>query len=119
MKKDTYIFNAIINNVVDGDTVDAIVDLGFYVNYNTRLRLYGINTPELHATDPAVRAKALEAKNYVISKLPVGTAVTLQTFGQEKYGRFLAKVFISDYNLNDDLVAQGLASIYFGSGPKT
>lgn len=109
--EDQYVRKATVLGVVDGDTLDVSLDLGFDIGYKLRVRLYGIDTPE--------RGKpgAAEATAWLKDKLPVGKQVTLQTVKdkKEKYGRYLATV-LSDSNIsiNDQLVAAHLAVPYFG-----
>jgi micrococcal nuclease len=88
-----YQYDAIITEVVDGDTVTAEVDLGFRTKMTDRFRLYGINAPELKL-DTKIAGEA--AKNR-LKELILGKRVTLHTFKdrQEKYGRFLAEIFIT------------------------
>lgn len=107
-----YEYNATVERVVDGDTVDVDVDLGFSVHHKRRLRLRGINTPELHAKDNLVRAKALAAKDALTAALAKGPLV-IRTFkdGSDKYGRMLAQLYVNGdaISVNDQLVAQGFA----------
>lgn len=116
-------YRATIERVVDGDTFDATLDLGFYTWRHERLRLLGsfcgVNTPEMHAADPAVRARANAAKTRVLDLMPMGSVVTVRTHRQEAgdpkdgFGRFLAEVILKDgTNLGDLLLAEGLAVPY-------
>jgi micrococcal nuclease len=109
--KQEYVYSAKVINVVDGDTIDAEVDLGFYVYQRMRLRLAFIDTPEMNDKDPEKRAKAREAKDYV-SDLLLGANVVLRTHKKDKYGRFLAEVFVSDKSINEHLIEKGLAVRY-------
>lgn len=115
-----YIYKSTVIKIVDGDTVDLMVDLGFDINFKMRVRLYGINTPELRASDPTIVAKAQEAKTFVSSLLPVGKQVYIQTIKDktEKYGRYLATIFLDEVltvpSLNQQLIDKGLAVAYFG-----
>lgn len=111
MIKDKYIYNALVVKVVDGDTIDVQVDLGFYVKFDTRLRLARINTPELHSTVEEDRVKAQEAKQHMLLRLD-GKQVVIESKRKDKYGRFLAEVFVDDVNINDELLTMGLAVLY-------
>jgi micrococcal nuclease len=118
-----YIYNAKVVDVIDGDTIVCDMDLGFSFFARLTLRLYGINTPEIHGEQ---KEAGLKAKKFVQDTI-LGKAVTIQTFKnvKEKYGRYLAKVYYpivekpaSDVCLNDVLTAKGLAKEYFGIGEK-
>lgn len=112
-----YEYNGKILKVVDGDTLDISVDLGFSVNTLIRIRLSDINTEELTSQDLVKRAKAVEAKNRVtqLCEEKNGNEVKLLTFKdkKEKYGRYLAKIFFKDGScLNQMLLDEGLAAKY-------
>ena len=108
-----YQYNATLLNIVDGDTVDMDVDMGFNVRIKQRMRLHGINTPELNAADPIVRASAVKAKEFVASNIKVGQSYRIETFKNDKYGRLLVKIrFTPTSTLNEMLVSAGLATIY-------
>ena len=113
MIKTQYIYNAKITNVVDGDTVDAEVDLGFTVFVRVRFRLYGIDTMETNDKDVAKREQGLKAKQYVHNAL-LGKDVTLESFKTDKYGRWLAEIFVDGNSINKQLLTEGLAVEYFG-----
>jgi micrococcal nuclease len=110
-----YEYRAKVVRVIDGDTIDLRVELGFHISVEDRFRLYGIDTPELNSSDPEVRAKAVLAKNRLIELLPVGLEVRIQTLKdkREKFGRYLAMVFINDTEyVNGILLSEGLAKVY-------
>lgn len=92
---DLWVYRATILRVVDGDTIDAEVDLGFGVYRRDRFRLQGIDTPELNSRDPDERQRALHARNRLIELAGAGTRVLLRTHRdrQEKYGRYLTEVW--------------------------
>lgn len=111
-----YHYRATVEKVVDGDTIDLHIDLGFDIGYNLRVRLYGVNTPEkVGATKVAGLAATKFTKDAV-----EGKSVTIQTFldKTEKFGRILARVFYTvdgaEKCLNDDLISSGNAVAYFG-----
>lgn len=87
---------ATVQKVVDGDTVDLNVDLGFEVHSYRRIRLSDINTPELRDQDPIVKEAAYAAKAFVVSQLPVDTKVLLVSTKYDKYGRTLGKIWLLD-----------------------
>lgn len=110
MINNLYNYKATVNRIVDGDTVELTIDLGFTVQWKSTCRLFGINTPELISKDPLVRAKALEAKQYVIDKLPIGCVVHIASRQLDKFGRPLADIYYADMkHLNQELLDTGLA----------
>lgn len=103
--------------VVDGDTIDIIIDLGLDVYRTERVRVAGVDTPELRASDPAVRAKAIEAKAFTAAHTE-GRLFTVRTYksGDEKYGRYLADVLLPDgMSLAALLIATELGVSYLPS----
>lgn len=112
-----YVYRATLLNVVDGDTLDLRISLGLDVYADHRIRLAGINTPEMNSPDPLTRKLAQEAKAFVVAYLPSEpNAITLKTYKdkREKYGRYLGEVSPMDavQSLNVALVEAGLASVY-------
>jgi micrococcal nuclease len=115
-----YNYSAKVIRVVDGDTMDVLVDLGFCVHFRVRLRLSGIDCPETHGA--VAVPEGLTAMQFTKDKVE-GKQVILKTHKQEKYGRYLAEVFIPDDKgnlkiegkLNDMLVQANLARPYFGA----
>lgn len=118
-----YVYQAEIVRWVDGDTVDVdifiFLDCGFHLyetkQFKQRVRLYGLNTPERG------HANYKEATAHNNSMAPEGTEVKIKTYkmptsyaSEEKYGRYLADIFIEDENLNQTIIASGLAVAYFG-----
>ena len=118
-----YVYQAEIAHWVDGDTVDVdlyvFLDLGFHLyetkQFKERVRMYGINTPERG------HPNYNEATAFEESLAPVGTEVMVKTYkmptgyaSEEKYGRYLADIFVQDVNLNQTILASGLAVAYFG-----
>jgi micrococcal nuclease len=107
-------YRAIIIRVVDGDTVDVRIDLGFSVLHEARLRLLGIDAPEMLARDPAERERARAATARLSALLPVGAAVTVTTQKdrREKYGRYLARIVAGETDVCATLLAEGLVAAY-------
>jgi micrococcal nuclease len=117
MIQEKWVRNAKVVKVVDGDTIDCEVDLGFRMFARTRFRLARINAPETRGEE---RERGLVTKKYVtgVFFLPVeegipfqGCNVTIQSFKRPgKYGRWIAEVILKDgTNLSDMLVAEELA----------
>jgi len=122
-KLNPWIYNAEVKKVVDGDTFDIVIDLGFDTLKKGRVRLYGVNTPESRTSNAEEKQKGLAAKEFTDQWLTrANHKVKIETIidKNEKYGRVLAKVWDSNGNcLNTDIVAAGLAREYFGVGDKT
>lgn len=113
----TYDYRATVIRWVDGDTVDAKVDVGFYLSAALRFRLLGSNggvdTPELRAKDPAVRQAAMAAKARSLELAPAGGDVRMLTEKADEFGRWLARITLADgRDLGDVLLAEGLAVRY-------
>lgn len=108
-----YEYHAIITNIYDGDTLTADVDLGFKTwAKKVKLRLAGIDTPEIRAKDPQEKTKAIEARNRA-RELCLGKEVIIKTHGKGKYGRWIATVAISDnLDLAETLIQEGLGEVY-------
>mgnify|MGYP001247631569 FL=1 len=110
-----FIYNAKCLKVVDGDTVDATVDLGFDTWKKIRIRLVGINTPETRTRDLEEKAKGLAAKNFLIDLLKKhNNEFILHSQGVGKYGRCLGNLFLGEKNVNDLLINEGHAVEYQG-----
>jgi micrococcal nuclease len=108
-----------VTNVVDGDTIDVEIDLGFDISFSSRVRLAGIDTPESRTTDKAEKVLGLEAKEYVKSKIKDAKEVVIKTEkmdSSEKYGRILGWVFLdgSKVSINEQMIAEGYAWGYLG-----
>jgi len=110
-----YIYNAKCIKVVDGDTIDAQIDLGFDTHKVIRIRLVGINAPESRTRDLEEKAKGLAAKQFVIDILKKHhNNFILHSQGVGKYGRCLGELFLGDVKLNDLLITEGHATAYHG-----
>ena len=108
-----------VENVVDGDTIDVLIDLGFDILFASRVRLAGIDTPESRTKDLAEKALGLEAKEYLKKHLKDAKSVVIKTEkmdSSEKYGRILGWVYVdgSTVSLNDMMINDGYAWGYLG-----
>ena len=108
-----------VKNVVDGDTIDVIIDLGFDILFASRVRLAGIDTPESRTTDKAEKALGLEAKEYLKKQLKDAKSVVIRTEkmdSSEKYGRILGWVYVNgeSESLNNKMINDGYAWGYLG-----
>jgi micrococcal nuclease len=102
-----------VAKVVDGDTVDLDLDLGFSLTLRQRVRLYGIDAPELRSKDPAEKAKGLESQAFVVQWFQQPGPVLVRTTKEEKYGRMLADCYREGApSLCTELLERGLARPY-------
>ena len=108
-----YVYKAKLDRVVDGDTVDANIDLGFDISINKRIRLAGIDTPETRTRNKEEKVKGLASKNRLIELLKDGTFI-LESKEVGKYGRVLGTLHVDDININKTLVKEGFAVEYWG-----
>jgi micrococcal nuclease len=105
--------------VVDGDTIDVEIDLGFDISIFKRVRLAGIDTPESRTSDKYEKSLGLESKAKLKQMLSGATRIVIKTEkpdSSEKYGRVLGWLYIDDTNIsvNDTLIASGYAWSYLG-----
>ena len=110
-----YIYKAKCERVVDGDTIDATIDLGFDTWKKIRIRLVGINAAESRTRDLEEKARGLAAKQYVKDILiKHNNEFILHSQGVGKYGRCLGNIFLGDQNVNDLMINEGHAVAYHG-----
>jgi micrococcal nuclease len=108
-----------VENVVDGDTIDVLIDLGFDILFQSRVRLAGIDTPESRTRDLAEKALGLESKEYLKKQIKDAKSVVIKTEkmdSSEKYGRILGWLYINDdtESINDKMINDGYAWGYMG-----
>jgi len=141
-----YCYRAKVNRILDGDTAEIVLDLGFDVSFGPRpVRFFGLNAPEIHDTDPAIQKRAKAAMDFVSSRLlpadpklaPKTKVETRRPDSTDKFGRVLGTVWYQNppavpagakknakpveqpwVNLNNELLAAGLAKPYTGEGVK-
>ena len=122
-----YIYRGKLERVVDGDTIDALIDVGFDIWIKKRIRYSGIDTWESRTRDLKEKAKGLEAKARNKELLMEISAKSgyfrLKSHGVGKYGRVLGEIFIEDkngkqYNINKTLISEGHAYKYEGGTKK-
>lgn len=107
-----YNYNAHIVKVIDGDTVKAKIDLGFYMTWETNIRFYGINSDELKSDDPTLKESALKAKAYLETILKPGDKVRISSKSLDKYKRPIATIYKNGANINEQMVSNGHAKPY-------
>lgn len=113
-----YIVKEVVD-VIDGDTIDVIIDLGFSILFTTRIRLAGIDSPESRTSNKEEKALGLITKSYLKKTLKESKSIIIKTEkanSSEKYGRFLGWIYINDEtrSLNEKMVEQGYAWNYLG-----
>jgi micrococcal nuclease len=115
-----YTYKIDVLKVIDGDTIDANIDLGFDVSVKKRIRFMGINTPESRTRDLEEKKRGLAAKARVAELLDTATEVQLISHGVGKFGRCLGEIdfecpdSLTLKNLNKQLIEEGHAVEYFG-----
>ena len=122
-----YIYRAKLDRVVDGDTVDALIDVGFDIWGKKRIRFIGLDAWESRTRDLEEKKLGLAAKSRVIELLETTSSkpgyFRLKSHGLGKYGRVLGELFIMDadgkqWNVNETLIAEGHAYVYDGGKKK-
>lgn len=105
-----------ILKVVDGDTVDVLIDLGFNIILKQRVRLDGIDSPESINSDQVEKKIGLESKKYLTDWLLNKKDLIIKTTKDDKYGRILARILSHDSKIcaNDDMIKYGYAWKYEG-----
>jgi len=127
MDKDPYIYRVRqVIKVVDGDTIDVAIDLGFDISLTKRVRLSGVDTPESRTTDLKEKALGLEVKEWLKKKLQDQTDIIIKTElpdSTEKYGRILGQLFVGDKevmsvnkkkSVNQQMIDEGYCWVYNG-----
>jgi len=122
-----YEYKAIVERVVDGDTIDVIIDLGFKTWKKVRVRMEGINTPESRTRDLEEKKRGLAAKDRLVEILELNNnECVLQVSGVGKFGRAIASVYVdtlspasekssmTTINVNKQLIEEGHAVAYDG-----
>ena len=118
--KDPYIYRIKqITKVVDGDTIDADIDLGFDISLTKRIRLAGVDTPESRTTDANEKKYGLQSKEWLKHKVENAKDILIKTElpdSTEKYGRIIGHLFVNDQesSLNDQMIVEGYAWPYKG-----
>ena len=116
MIRDEYTRKAMIHRVVDGDTIDVIIDLGFDLTAKLRVRLAGINAPEIHGESAPLGKAAMLWLTELLVKNEGRTWIKTVKDKKEKYGRYLAHLFVdgSEQSVNDQMIVAGHAVPFMG-----
>jgi micrococcal nuclease len=108
-----------VSKIVDGDTIDVEIDLGFDISFSSRVRLAGIDTPESRTKDKMEKSLGLESKAYLKNAIDSAKTIIIKTEkmnSTEKFGRILGWVFLdgSDKSINHKMIDDGYAWGYMG-----
>ena len=111
-----YEYSCEIDRVVDGDTVDVIIDLGFKIFHKARVRMYGIDTPESRTRDLDEIARGILSKSFLQDALVQSNKVIIKTQkdAKGKFGRVLGELYVNDINIIQLMVDKYLAVAYTG-----
>tara|TARA_R110002020_G_scaffold114283_2_gene262879 strand:- start:11 stop:433 length:423 start_codon:yes stop_codon:yes gene_type:complete len=112
-----YEYSCKVKRVVDGDTCDVILDLGFNILHKCRVRLYGIDTPESRTRNKDEKARGFLAKAFLQDAIDAGEEVVIQTKLKDskgKFGRVLGDVVVDGVNINELMIDNHHAAAYFG-----
>lgn len=122
--RDPYIYRIKeIHKIVDGDTIDASIDLGFDISLEKRIRLAGVDTPESRTTDANEKKLGLESKEWLKKRVEGAKDIIIRTElpdSTEKYGRIIGHLFINgeEISLNNQMITEGFAWPYDGGTKK-
>ena len=113
-----YEYNAKLRKVIDGDTIDADIDLGFQTFVKQRIKLYGVDTPQSRSKVPTEKDEGIKAKNKLIELLPRDFKVRTVLNKRGKFGRVLGHVYAvgldgKEININETMIKEGYATKYF------
>tara|TARA_R110001599_G_scaffold256665_1_gene456955 strand:- start:126 stop:548 length:423 start_codon:yes stop_codon:yes gene_type:complete len=112
-----YEYSCKVDRVVDGDTIDVVLNLGFDIMFKSRVRLYGIDTPESRTRNKDEKVRGKMAGSFLKNAVDNGTQVVIQTKLKDsrgKYGRVLGNVVVDGVNINQEMINNYLAVAYFG-----
>jgi micrococcal nuclease len=105
-----------INRVIDGDTVDVVIDVGFYISLTQRVRLKDIDAAETRTKDLVEKAEGLMAKEWLEKELAKEGEWIIETTKEDKYGRILGTLYLvgEPVTVNERMLNEGIARPYMG-----
>ena len=112
-----YEYSCTVDRVVDGDTIDVTLDLGFNILHKCRVRLYGIDTTECRTRNKDEKARGRMAAGFVQTMVEEGELIQIRTKLKDskgKYGRVLGELIVDGTNINEAMVQKNLCVYYFG-----
>lgn len=109
-----YIYKIKLDRVIDGDTIDAWIDLGFDIQLHERIRFVGIDAPETRTLDSEEKQLGFLAKDYVETRLKSTTNLVLisHEFNRGKYGRIIGDILVDGESLVGELLNENLVNVY-------
>ena len=108
-----YEYRAKLIKIIDGDTIDVKIDLGFGISLKKRVRLFGINAPETRSKDLDEKKAGLASKRRLEAVLDASDGkFILKSKGVGKFGRCLGEILVDNVNINQLLIKEGLAEVY-------
>tara|TARA_Y100000592_G_scaffold16485_1_gene24513 strand:+ start:3355 stop:3687 length:333 start_codon:yes stop_codon:yes gene_type:complete len=108
-----YEYRAKLIKIIDGDTIDVKIDLGFGISLKKRVRLFGINAPETRSKDSDEKKAGLASKRRLEAVLEASDGkFILKSKGVGKFGRCLGEILVDNVNINQLLIKEGLAEVY-------
>jgi micrococcal nuclease len=113
-----YRYKIKVIKVIDGDTIDCFIDLGFKITIKSRIRLAGIDTPETRTRNPEEKIYGIEAKER-LEFLLQDSEVKILSHGLGKFGRVLGTLYVDDVDINQRLIDEGFAIEYQGDSKMT
>tara|TARA_R100001369_G_scaffold60573_1_gene87402 strand:+ start:494 stop:916 length:423 start_codon:yes stop_codon:yes gene_type:complete len=116
-----YEYSCTVERVVDGDTVDVVLDLGFNILHKCRVRLFGIDTPESRTRNLDEKARGKMAAAFLENAINSGKKIVIQTKLKDsrgKFGRVLGDVVVDGININQEMSTNYHAATYFGQSKK-
>ena len=112
-----YQYNCTVTRIIDGDTLDVDIDLGFSVKLiKQRIRMMGIDTPESRTRNLEEKKRGLISKQYLLDKCPIGSTIRLVSHDKGKFGRILGSIYTeaSEQSINKIMCDEGFAVEYYG-----
>ena len=112
-----YEYHCEVTKVVDGDTLDVDIDLGFAIKLTKqRIRMLGIDTPESRTRNLEEKVRGLLSKQFLLDSCPIGSTIRLRSHCKGKFGRILGEIFVDDneVSINKQMCDEGYAVEYFG-----
>lgn len=104
-----------VTRVIDGDTVDGIIDLGFDILTRVRVRLVGIDTPESRTRNLEEKKYGNEAKERLKELIASSDELLIDSHGKGKFGRILGTLYVNGTSINQTLIDEGYAIEYQGA----